>query len=533
MRTFAQRPKAPQQTTPATSTMPGRAPFGQSDAVNSILRVQRTIGNQAVQRPLEDKPDGFGTRGPDSVDTSPPGVGSGLHFAFSRIPITAPPVQPRLTISSPGDPFEREADSVADHIMRMLEPGPIDGAQTGIQRTCAKCAGEANFAPAASLQAIEGGEEEPEFAEMDVQRKAEFGSAVAAGSPFVTDRLARTQSGGEVLASGTRHPMEAAFGWDFSRVRVHRDGEAAELSRHLSALAFTRGNHIYFGSGRYYPEGSSGRRLLAHELAHVVQQGEAAPRSGGDATSTATAVQTTPPAIQRVATWTDPVPNETNNLADTALNGVPAGVTAPMFNGAIGGALNGPRVNVTPVVTCGIAGCTVAFDATVATVPVNIGSVDETVLAPGPWRMVAPRATIGVLFPTLRQCRGAGNSNFRARGDPSDRAMFDANRRHEDQHATDRRDAFNGSVVPWDTSLTAARAAGTTFRGATVAAAQAALFAAMGGTAAQVTTACLAAGAAARDVYHATPAGGPVGAPTDPTAAADCSWSFARYNNPS
>ena len=53
--------------------------------------------------------------------------------------------------------------------------------------------------------------------------------------------------------------METAFGRDFSRVRVHRDSEAAELSHQLSALAFTHGNHIYFGSGKYDPEGSSGQ----------------------------------------------------------------------------------------------------------------------------------------------------------------------------------------------------------------------------------------------------------------------------------
>jgi hypothetical protein len=68
------------------------------------------------------------------VDYCPQGVGSGFHFDFARVPVTAPSIQRKLTISSPGDSFEREADWVADHIMRMVEPGPIDEAQTGIQR---------------------------------------------------------------------------------------------------------------------------------------------------------------------------------------------------------------------------------------------------------------------------------------------------------------------------------------------------------------------------------------------------------------
>jgi len=466
MRTFAQKPKATPQTTSATSTIPSRAHVGQRRDVNSILHLQRAIGNQAVRRLLE-------ANARNVTEDSPPEI---ARFArdLSQIPLHSP--------------------------------------------------------AARATQSIGGGEEElSELPEVAVQRKAEIRAplfAIAASSSTVADRLARAKSGGELLASRTRYSMETAFGRDFSRVRVHRDGEAAELSDQLSALAFTHGDHIYFGSGKYDPEGSSGKRLLAHELTHVVQQGQAAPRSRGDAAPTATAVQTTPPAIQRVATWAAAAVHPTNNLANTALNGVAAGVTVPMINGAVGGALNAPTLTVSPVVSGG-------FDATVTTVPANAGRVDETVLAPGPWRRVAPRATIGARFPTLTQCTGAGNSNFRARGNPSDTAMFDANRRHEDHHGADGLAAFNGSIVPWDTNLTAANAAGTTFHGATDAAARAALFTAMGGTPLQVNNAFIAAWNAAIPIFHGTPAGGPIGAPTDPTAAADCSWAFARFTNPS
>ncbi len=66
--------------------------------------------------------------------------------------------------------------------------------------------------------------------------------------------------------------MEAFYGHDFSQVRVHTDARATGLARSLSAHAFTTGAHIAFGAGHYRPEGSVGARLLAHELAHVVQQ---------------------------------------------------------------------------------------------------------------------------------------------------------------------------------------------------------------------------------------------------------------------
>jgi hypothetical protein len=66
--------------------------------------------------------------------------------------------------------------------------------------------------------------------------------------------------------------MEPRFGADFSRVRVHTDGGAVQMSRDLQAQAFTTGQDIYFGAGRYDPGSEDGKRLLAHELTHVVQQ---------------------------------------------------------------------------------------------------------------------------------------------------------------------------------------------------------------------------------------------------------------------
>lgn len=515
MRTFAHKPKATRRATSSAARRRDRAD-GQGNEASSLLQLQRAAGNRAVRRLLE------ATRSCEG-DSTTGTIPSGLHLEVARIPVAAALIQRKPAISSPGDRFEREADDVADRVMRMAEPTPISSAPASSQPV-----------PLVAVQGIEGGEEEPglisgvgedesgTIPEAAVQRKAESGSAAPLISP-VADELARTQSGGEPLGSGTRRSMEAAFGRDFSRVRVHRDGEAAELSHQLSALAFTHGSHIYFGSGKYDPEGSSGKHLLAHELTHVAQQGHATPKSGA-AASTAPALQSAPPAIQRAANWAAPAVHQTNNLADTALNGVPVGVTFLVVNGAAFGAVNAPTVTVTAL-PGGM------FAATVTTVPVNAASADETVLAPGPWRRGAPRATIGALF-GLAQCTGAGNSNFRARGDPSDDAMFAANRRHEDHHAADGHAAFNATVVPWDARLTAANAAGTAFPGATDAAARAALFAAMGGTPVQIRNNLVAAWNAAIVAFHGTPAGGPVGAPTDPTAETDCSWSFARYHNP-
>jgi hypothetical protein len=80
------------------------------------------------------------------------------------------------------------------------------------------------------------------------------------------------RSSGHALDAGVRAFMEPRLGQDFSRVRVHTDNRAAESAAAVSALAYTLGRDIVFGSGQYTPETSAGRKLLAHELTHVIQQ---------------------------------------------------------------------------------------------------------------------------------------------------------------------------------------------------------------------------------------------------------------------
>jgi hypothetical protein len=102
-----------------------------------------------------------------------------------------------------------------------------------------------------------------------LQRQA--GGGFVAGEA-VEQRLAATEGGGSPLPGEVRAFMEPRFGADFSGVRIHTGSESARLNRALSAQAFTRGQDIYMGEGRYDPGTDGGKRLLAHELTHVVQQ---------------------------------------------------------------------------------------------------------------------------------------------------------------------------------------------------------------------------------------------------------------------
>ena len=105
-----------------------------------------------------------------------------------------------------------------------------------------------------------------------LQRSA-VGAGPAVAPPIVHDVL---RSPGQPLESSVRGEMEARFGHDFSRVRVHADGHAAASADAVSAQAYTVGRHVVFGDGAYRPTTDAGRSLVAHELTHVVQQG------GGD-----------------------------------------------------------------------------------------------------------------------------------------------------------------------------------------------------------------------------------------------------------
>ncbi len=107
-----------------------------------------------------------------------------------------------------------------------------------------------------------------------LQRKAADGGAQVEAPPIVGQVLG---SAGSALEPSTRQQMETRFGHDFGRVRVHADARAAESAEAVDAHAYTVGDHVVFGPGRYAPHTQAGRLLLAHELTHTLQQRDAAP----------------------------------------------------------------------------------------------------------------------------------------------------------------------------------------------------------------------------------------------------------------
>jgi hypothetical protein len=105
----------------------------------------------------------------------------------------------------------------------------------------------------------------PPHAAVLAQRRSTLGPGGSAVAPPITDA-------GRPLDTGTRGDMEASFGRDFSNIRVHDDARAHDSARALGARAYAAGDHLVFGEGAYRPESTPGRALIAHELAHSVQQ---------------------------------------------------------------------------------------------------------------------------------------------------------------------------------------------------------------------------------------------------------------------
>ena len=124
---------------------------------------------------------------------------------------------------------------------------------------------------------------------------------------------------GEPLDLETRTLMEARFGHDFGRVRVHHDGRAAQRAAAYAAAAYTLGDDVHFAAGRYRPRTGAGRALIAHELAHVVQQ-----HSAAQGASAAAALLPADSAAERSAD--DAATRVLHGLAAPALAATPLGI---------------------------------------------------------------------------------------------------------------------------------------------------------------------------------------------------------------
>lgn len=170
------------------------------------------------------------------------------------------PVQTKLQIGKPGDKYEREADVVANRVVKMsdtdtMQIQPVEEEEETLQTKIR----------------MQPKEEEEE----NIQMKPAI-QKFANGKQYVPDSISQklnsTKGFGETLPNKVGAEMGSKIGADFSGVRIHTDTHAIKMNRELGAQAFTHGSDIYFNRGKYDPGSSKGKHLLAHELTHVVQK---------------------------------------------------------------------------------------------------------------------------------------------------------------------------------------------------------------------------------------------------------------------
>ncbi len=193
---------------------------------------------------------------------------------ISQHTFNGPALHFKLEINQPNDPYEKEADAMADKVIqRQATSGPV-----GIQRKCAHCEAEEKKLQGKSSYSANDIQRKCAHCEEEekrIQKKDAGGSPDV--SPSIESALQSGKGNGNPLSDGLKAEMNDSFGVDFSGVSIHTDGQSTQMNKDLNAHAFTHGNDIYFNSGKFDPSSSSGKHLLAHELTHVVQQGAASP----------------------------------------------------------------------------------------------------------------------------------------------------------------------------------------------------------------------------------------------------------------
>jgi hypothetical protein len=233
MRALARKSEELQQETAILSPRHRRSRAGSHPSAPAALFLQRSPATTAVT--------------PADQESAP--------YSFQRLVVGMPrstSVQAKLSLGTPGDVYEQEADRIAEQVS--------SSGRTKIRRTCA-CGG--------TCASCRDHHELDEHSTVQAKRAAAE-SASSSGVPATVHGVLATA--GRPLDRATRADLEPRLGVDLSDVRVHTDAAAAESAAEIGALAYTVGKDIVFGTDQYAPSTSPGRRLLAHELAHTMQQ---------------------------------------------------------------------------------------------------------------------------------------------------------------------------------------------------------------------------------------------------------------------
>ena len=230
---------------------------------------------------------------------------------FSQTPLLSKSqahIQAKLTIGAPDNVYEQEADRISEQVMGMAEPQ--------LQRAC-----DGTY-PQHLMRQRKQLSQAPEI--LQAKRTHVSGGGQNLAPSIVNETLTGV---GQPLNRSTRDFMEPRFDHDFSQVRVHAGNLPAQSANSISARAYTVGKNIVFNRGEYAPDTHNGKKLLAHELTHVIQQGSASRSTHQtsfptvDSKASVTKLTTANAAVQR-ATWEEVLGEMSEDQAAASINEV-------------------------------------------------------------------------------------------------------------------------------------------------------------------------------------------------------------------
>jgi hypothetical protein len=381
---------------------------------------------------------------------------------FSRIPAhTGGPtqIQAKLAINKPGDKYEQEADRIADQVMRM--PDPVAQRQAVLEEeeedeTLQMKPLVTQITPLVQREAID--EEEDEEEEIALQRQSlmeeeedeellQAKQTDAQVSTVTSSVGAAVQSvrkgGGQPLDPATRAFMEPRFGHDFGRVRIHTDSRAAAAARAVDAQAFTIGSDVAFGEGGYTPRTNDGLRLLAHELAHVLQQ-----------VSPASTLASRSPMLQRSISTIGGTERDIFDPAVRLADGHSfMAMTVPTLNGTeIHAEADGENAVRSPTFG-GESDPKGGWECWIDSVPDNQAGYVISKLKPPPWTAKMPQSDLARLG--VSECSPVSIlADIQVHGKPSDENFMESTYNHEGKHAIDSMFNFYAAFEVWDKRLT-------------------------------------------------------------------------------
>ena len=332
-----------------------------------------------------------------------------------------------------------------------------------VQRKCAECENEEKLQRTADkkeeekLQKKEDKKEDEKLMKKEekkeeekVQKKEAAGSSGSQGS--VGSYVSSLSSKGNPLPAQVNQFFSSRMGYDFSHVKVHTDQEAAASAKEVNAKAYTIGNHVLFNERQYNTESSDGKKLMAHELAHVIQNNK------------------TPHLrrINRSAAFKNSTPAYSVNLAEqfiTAISSTPGntefGSTHPLINNVDLTASSSNPIRIPALGDISTVSVNNQFESSVTTVPINETSFRMRLPQRGSnWRKSAAVSTVQGVFGS-RSCNNT-TTTIVVNGDPNSATVIANTKTHEDVHVQHIRDAHANNIVTYDNFISTTKTSDTT-----------------------------------------------------------------------